>query len=267
MKRFLLLLLCAVLLLSCAACAASIPQDEQGKLPVSAPSAEESAGGTVPSEDAGQSDASEATPEISADGDASAEGGEEPSAEISDAASADDPAPVPEESGVDEPTSEPTSEPEESGVDESSGEPSDEPEETPPQPLHVPTPMEQEIFDLLNEERVKNGCKELTYYYEIYPCALVRAQEAMVQWSHTRPNGEKSSTVYADCGIPLYGVRVSENLGKKFHSAEQIMEAFMNSEGHRANILNTLWDSVCIAVAEDENGTLYVSQLFVGKTK
>lgn len=128
--------------------------------------------------------------------------------------------------------------------------------------LHTMTPMEQEIFDLLNAERVKNGGKELTYFYEIYPCALVRAQEAMVLWSHTRPNGKKSSSVYEDCGIPLYGYTVSENLGRNFRSAERIMEAFMNSEGHRANILNPIWDSVCIAVAEDGDGTLYVSQLF-----
>ena len=129
------------------------------------------------------------------------------------------------------------------------------------------TEMEQRIFDLVNEARVENGRKELTYNGEIYECSQLRAQEATVLWSHTRPNGGAFNTVFDEFGISTKGYTVGENLGRNFDTAERIMEALMNSEGHRNNILFEGFDSVCIAVAADENGVLHVSQLFMGKTR
>ena len=169
---------------------------------------------------------------------------------------------------TEEPTVEEPSEPVESTE---SSEPSEPVESSassePSQPIHVMTEMEQRIFDLLNEERVKNGRKELAYNGEIYDCALLRAQEAAVEWSHTRPNGELFNSVFAEFGISTKGYTVGENLGRKFDTAERIMEALMNSEGHRDNILFQGYDSVCIAVAADENGVLHLSQLFMGKSR
>lgn len=130
---------------------------------------------------------------------------------------------------------------------------------------HIPTEIEQQIFTLVNAERANAGLSEYRHDLRIYELALLRATEAAVNWSHTRPDGRKYGTVFEDFNVYDYSV-VSENLGKGFSTAERIVEGLMNSEKHRANILSTEYDIICIAVYTDESGANYLCQLF-GKTR
>lgn len=128
---------------------------------------------------------------------------------------------------------------------------------------HVPTEIEQLILDLMNQERKKAGLNALTYNAEIYECGVIRANEAMDVWSHTRPNGTKYWTVYEDCGKTITNC-CGENLAKTFKDPYQIVEMLMNSEAHRKNILYEDFKSVCVVVLVDENGYYYMAQCFMG---
>lgn len=130
-------------------------------------------------------------------------------------------------------------------------------------PIHTPTQIEQQVLDCMNAERTKEGIAPLTYYGSTYVCAEKRAQETMSLWSHTRPNGKPSYTVYEDFGFVLE-VRAGENLAKDFKTAEQIVAKLMTSEGHRKNIMQPEYHRVCICVLKGENGYYHMTQLFLG---
>lgn len=129
---------------------------------------------------------------------------------------------------------------------------------------HTPTDIELEVLKYLNIEREKVGLKKLTYNGSIYDCGVIRANESLVKWSHTRPNGTKYWTIFEECDKPITTC-CGENLAKTFTGAEQIVNMLMNSDSHRANILYEDFVSVCITVLKDENGYYYMSQLFMGK--
>ncbi len=128
--------------------------------------------------------------------------------------------------------------------------------------------IEEKIIELVNVEREKARVKPLIVMNDYYNEVLTRTKECEEYWSHTRPNGENWSTVYDNCDID--GLRkVGENLGKQFTTAEMIMEALMNSEGHRNNILDPSYTHICVAVnkmapiKEYQSYTLYaVTQHF-----
>ena len=96
--------------------------------------------------------------------------------------------------------------------------------------------MAREVLDLVNEIRASNGLSPLEWSGSLAKCAKVRASELPVKWSHTRPDGSKWYTVNPDI---MYG----ENLAKGQTSASAAVNAWMESETHRANIMadyNTL---------------------------
>ena len=132
-----------------------------------------------------------------------------------------------------------------------------------PNAPHTPTAIEQQILDLINAEREKAGLAPLTYNADIYECAVIRANEALEVWSHTRPDGTKYWTVYEECGKKITNC-CGENLAKTFKDPVQIVQMLMESEGHRKNILYEDFKSVCIVVLVDERGYYYMSQCFMG---
>lgn len=107
-----------------------------------------------------------------------------------------------------------------------------------------------ELLMLINIERAKVGAQALTYRPEIEQASNLRAQEASQIWSHTRPNGMP----YYTADDRIYG----ENLAKNYHTAQDIVTAWMNSESHKRNLLNAKFKGACIGVYE-ENGKQWVS--------
>ena len=101
------------------------------------------------------------------------------------------------------------------------------------------------VVDLVNEIRIDNGLDPLSYSPILSYCAYIRADEIEEVFSHTRPNGEKGLHIVKEYGI-LYKV-VGENLASNFSSSEKVVNAWMNSEGHRANILNPKFKEIGVA--------------------
>lgn len=91
----------------------------------------------------------------------------------------------------------------------------------------------QEVLRLVNLERAKVGAPPLKFAKDLAASAYVRAVELPFKFSHTRPNGSKCFTA-----MPQRGHILGENLAGGQTSPKQVVQAWMDSETHRANILN-----------------------------
>ena len=111
----------------------------------------------------------------------------------------------------------------------------------------------KEAFEYANEIRKENGLHELVWDEILYDCAQIRAGEASVLFSHTRPVGFDCFSIYDQ----LHG----ENLASNYKSAKSVVDAWMLSEGHRDNILRSEYTRGAIAVFQTTNGWFYC-QLF-----
>lgn len=128
--------------------------------------------------------------------------------------------------------------------------------------------LERDILRLVNVEREKEGLRPLKSWDDHYDCAKVRAYEinSVSRFSHTRPDGRPWNTVFDDCDLDDYYL-LGENLALYFTTAEQVMygaSGWMNSPGHRANILHPDFEYVAIGVCESEEYEGYYAgvQLF-----
>ena len=105
----------------------------------------------------------------------------------------------------------------------------------------------EEAFALVNQKRTENGVGALTWNESMYELACVRAQECSQKFSHERPDGSY---------VP-YG----ENLAGNYKSLNNLINAWMNSEGHKNNLLNAKWSSGAMGCYSDGK-TYYWANLF-----
>lgn len=105
----------------------------------------------------------------------------------------------------------------------------------------------QELFELINTERINNCLNELQYDVTLEECAAIRAQEASQVWSHTRPSGDSWNTV-------AQGFYRGENLARGYFTAQEVFDAWMASESHRNNILNKDYTTIGISIFKTERG-------------
>lgn len=98
-----------------------------------------------------------------------------------------------------------------------------------------------ELLRYVNQARREAGLNELVYCNEFQSGADTRAKELTVNYSHTRPNGEKSSSVYEKYRYTnIHGymfVSTFENAVAGADTAKQAFTAWMNSSGHKETIM------------------------------
>ena len=89
---------------------------------------------------------------------------------------------------------------------------------------------------------------------------MLRARELEESYSHTRPSGENCKTVFGEFETDLrfWG----ENAAKGNRTPEAVVEAWMDSQGHRENLLREDAGYLGVGVWQDEDGILYWVQLF-----
>lgn len=92
---------------------------------------------------------------------------------------------------------------------------------------------EWSVLRLTNVERLNRGLDPLSTFAAIQSASDIRAKEISNTFSHTRPNGESCFTVLKQ--IPYYSA--GENIAAGQLSPAEVVAGWMNSEGHRANIL------------------------------
>ena len=120
-----------------------------------------------------------------------------------------------------------------------------------------------EVFRLMNEQRTANGAAALTLNATLTEIAMQRAAEIALYYSHNRPDGSDCFT--AAEGVYTGYTALGENIAALQTSAAQVMTSWMNSTGHRANILNARYTQVGVGCFEN-NGYLYWVQFFGNST-
>lgn len=119
-----------------------------------------------------------------------------------------------------------------------------------------------QVVAIMNQERANAGVGGISQNASLDAVAQVRAQEIAQSFSHTRPNGTSCFTVLNENGI-VYST-AGENIAAGYGDPASVMNGWMNSEGHRANILNGSFGQVGIGYYTDPNsgyGTYWV-QIF-----
>ena len=111
-------------------------------------------------------------------------------------------------------------------------------------PLYL---LAREVFDLTNEERAKQDLSEFIWNDKLYEAAQIRADELNILYSHTRPDGSDGIFILRDMGI--YFNYVGENIAIGYLAPEDIVKAWMGSEGHRENIENRNFRYLAVGVA------------------
>ena len=120
--------------------------------------------------------------------------------------------------------------------------------------------LAQQVIDLVNQERAGQGLSALRVNTELMEGAQIRSREIVTKFSHERPNGEHGYQLAFRAGFSTVG----ENIAYGYSSAEAVMEAWMNSSGHRANILGAGFTEIGVGCYRGSNGLLYWAQLFGG---
>ena len=90
--------------------------------------------------------------------------------------------------------------------------------------------------------------------------AQVRAAEQARSFSHTRPNGTSCFTALREAGVSYRSA--GENIAYGQQTPEAVMSGWMNSQGHRANILERNFTKIGVSCYENANGVKYWVQLF-----
>lgn len=109
------------------------------------------------------------------------------------------------------------------------------------------------LYDLTNNERVKNSLPALTYNDELAKAAYLKAQDMFTQnyWAHYGPNGTTPWDFISKAGYKYE--YAGENLAKNFLFSQGVLDGWMNSTTHKKNILRKDYSEVGFAVV---NGTL-----------
>ena len=102
-----------------------------------------------------------------------------------------------------------------------------------------------EVIRLVNEERAKEGLTPLRMDEDLMAMARIRADELQILYDHTRPNGSGCGTVAEELGLDPYDyVRYGENIASGFTAPESVVNGWMNSPGHRMNIMGAYFEII-----------------------
>ncbi len=138
----------------------------------------------------------------------------------------------------------------------------------PGQVLKMPTTAssvmsyEKEVIRLVNEIRAENGLRELTYNWELCRVARYKSQDMKDNryFSHTSPVYGSPFQMMKSFGISYK--TAGENIARGQATPSAVVNAWMNSSGHRANILNASFTEIGVGYVASGN---YWTEMFIGK--
>ncbi len=136
----------------------------------------------------------------------------------------------------------------------------------PGQILHIPKTdaaainYENEVIRLVNEIRVKNGRGALAADWELSRVARYKSQDMKENryFSHTSPTYGSPFTMMKNFGITYKSA--GENIAKGQRTPQEVVNAWMNSSGHRENILNAAYTKIGVGYVPEGN---YWTQMFI----
>ena len=105
--------------------------------------------------------------------------------------------------------------------------------------------MEREVFGLTNEFRIENGQSPLYWNETLHKVAEIRAKELIEKFSHERPDGSMVEELIIELGYENEFLQeghenfvVGENIAAGQFSSKQVVQDWINSEGHRDTMLD-----------------------------
>lgn len=116
------------------------------------------------------------------------------------------------------------------------------------------------VLDCVNQERAEYGLSALNTSTVLHRVADLRAEEISETFQHTRPDGSSTFTVLQEYNISCR--TAGENLAMGYDDPEDVVEAWMNSSSHRANILNSKFTSAGVGIYYSPDSDLYYWTLF-----
>lgn len=133
-------------------------------------------------------------------------------------------------------------------------------------PTPTPTPRVKKkldggyLFNLVNAYRRGKGLQEMTWWHKLCEYSTERSAEIKTDWSHDGYQADaKDGTVYSK--VCPECVRTGENLAKDYWTEEEILQAWMNSPTHKANLDDAGWNIGCAMVIDNN----FVSMEFGNK--
>ena len=122
--------------------------------------------------------------------------------------------------------------------------------------------FELEVIRLVNEIRASNGLSELKYNWELCRVARYKSQDMKDKryFSHTSPTYGSPFKMISDFGLTYRSA--GENIARGMSSPKTVVDAWMNSSGHRANILNSSYTEIGVGYVAEGN---YWTQMFIRK--
>ena len=120
---------------------------------------------------------------------------------------------------------------------------------------------EQEVIRLVNIERAKYGLSALTEDWELSRVARYKSQDMKDKryFSHTSPTYGSPFDMMRSFGLSYR--TAGENIAMGQRTPQQVVNAWMNSSGHRANILNSSYKKIGVGYVASGN---YWTQMFIG---
>ncbi|ABO48631.1 Allergen V5/Tpx-1 family protein [Desulforamulus reducens MI-1] len=137
--------------------------------------------------------------------------------------------------------------------------PTPQPEPPAPQePASFMNDFQKQVVDLVNAERAKYGLKPVVAKEDLTKVAQVKAQDMYQSryFSHYSPNYGSPFDLMRKFGISY--TAAGENIAMGQKTAAQVMQDWMNSSGHRANILNANYNEIGVGVYQSYNGYGYI---------
>ncbi|MCX8128779.1 MAG: SafA/ExsA family spore coat assembly protein [Clostridia bacterium] len=123
--------------------------------------------------------------------------------------------------------------------------------------------QENEVIRLVNIERAKAGLQPLKANWQVSRVARYKSQDMATKgyFSHTSPTYGSPFSM-----MESFGVRFSaagENIAMGQRTPQEVMSGWMNSPGHRANIMNPSYTEIGVGLAKNSTGTNYWTQMFI----
>ena len=122
---------------------------------------------------------------------------------------------------------------------------------------------EKQVVDLVNAERAKNGLSALTLDTSVSKVARVKSQDMATNnyFSHESPTYGRAGDMLKQFGIKY--TAWGENIASGQKTPQEVVTAWMNSSGHRANILASDFTKIGVGYAKNSNGKAYWTQMFI----
>lgn len=121
----------------------------------------------------------------------------------------------------------------------------------------------EKVLRLVNIERKKAGVSPVQLDTKLMQAAQIRSEEIIEVYDHVRPNGEYFNDVLSEVGLNPYGYALGENIVEGPATPEIAMTSWMNSQGHRENILKPEFRYLGVGYTKTDGGYYhYWAQLF-----